>query len=148
MTKLIKLQGFTINIVLEHCSPKYRSKSMDKILNGMILFKFLRFPLNDCGYYEKYSSFSELIELGIKKTFKTKTLVTRIKIKNILYKEIIVVNDTISDMLTRIRNANMVKHQIVQIPATKMSLAIAEILKEEGFIEDFESYTENKKNTY
>jgi small subunit ribosomal protein S8 len=37
----------------------------------------------------------------------------------------------------------MVKHQIVQIPATKMSLAIASILKEEGFIEDFESYTEN-----
>ena len=55
------------------------------------------------------------------------------------------VNDTISDMLTRIRNANMVKHQIVQIPATKMSIAIAEILKEEGFIEDFESYEENKK---
>ena len=55
------------------------------------------------------------------------------------------VNDTISDMLTRIRNANMVKHQIVQIPATKMSLAIAEILKEEGFIEDFESYEENKR---
>jgi small subunit ribosomal protein S8 len=73
-------------------------------------------------------------------------LVTRIKIKNILHKEIIVVNDTISDMLTRIRNANMVKHQIVQIPATKMSLAIAKILKEEGFIEDFESYEENKKN--
>jgi small subunit ribosomal protein S8 len=57
-----------------------------------------------------------------------------------------VVNDTISDMLTRIRNANMVKHQIVQIPATKMSLAIAKILKEEGFIEDFEDYTENNKN--
>jgi small subunit ribosomal protein S8 len=56
-----------------------------------------------------------------------------------------VVNDTISDMLTRIRNANMVKHQIVQIPATKMSLAIAGILKEEGFIEDFESYEENRK---
>jgi small subunit ribosomal protein S8 len=55
-----------------------------------------------------------------------------------------VVTDTISDMLTRIRNANMVRHQIVQIPATKMSLAIATILKEEGFIEDFESYTENK----
>ena len=64
--------------------------------------------------------------------------------KKLLYKEIIVVTDTISDMLTRIRNANMVKHQIVQIPATKMSLAIANILKEEGFIEDFESYTENK----
>ena len=54
------------------------------------------------------------------------------------------VTDTISDMLTRIRNANMIKHQIVQIPATKMSLAIATILKEEGFIEDFESYTEDK----
>lgn len=55
------------------------------------------------------------------------------------------VNDTISDMLTRIRNANMVKHQIVQILSTKMSLAIAKILKEEGFIEDFESYSENNK---
>ena len=56
------------------------------------------------------------------------------------------VTDTISDMLTRIRNANMVKHQIVQIPSTKMSIAISKILKEEGFIEDFESYTENNKN--
>ena len=56
------------------------------------------------------------------------------------------VTDTISDMLTRIRNANMVKHQIVQIPSTKISLAIAAILKGEGFIEDFESYTENQKN--
>jgi small subunit ribosomal protein S8 len=56
-----------------------------------------------------------------------------------------VVTDTISDMLTRIRNANMVKHQIVQIPSTKMSLAITKILKEEGFIEDFENYSENEK---
>ena len=55
-------QGFTINIVLEQSSPKYKSKSIDKILNGMILFKFLRFPLNDCGYYGKYSSFSELTQ--------------------------------------------------------------------------------------
>jgi len=53
-------QGFTITLVLEDGSPKYRSKTVDKILNGMILFKFLRFPLNDCGYYEKYSSFSEV----------------------------------------------------------------------------------------
>ena len=52
------------------------------------------------------------------------------------------VTDTISDMLTRIRNANQVKHQIVQIPANKMSTAIASILKEEGFIEDFEIYSE------
>jgi large subunit ribosomal protein L5 len=55
-----QVQGLTINIILEHCSPKYRSESIDKILNGMILFKFLRFPLNDCGYYEKYESFSEI----------------------------------------------------------------------------------------
>ena len=52
--------------------------------------------------------------------------------------------DTISDMLTRIRNANLVKHQIVQLPDTKMSLAIVKILKEEGFIEDFETYNENQ----
>ena len=55
------------------------------------------------------------------------------------------VTDTISDMLTRIRNASMVKHQIVQIPSTKMSIAIAEILKIEGFIEDFENYTEDER---
>ena len=55
-----QVQGFTINIVLEHGSPKYRSDSIDKILDGMILFKFLRFPLNDCGYYDKYESFSEI----------------------------------------------------------------------------------------
>jgi small subunit ribosomal protein S8 len=57
-----------------------------------------------------------------------------------------VVTDTIADMLTRIRNATMVKHQIVQIPVTKMSLAIADILKEEGFIADFENYQEEKKH--
>lgn len=56
------------------------------------------------------------------------------------------VTDTISDMLTRIRNATMVKHQIVQIPVTKMSFAIATILKQEGFISDFESYQENNKD--
>ena len=53
------------------------------------------------------------------------------------------VNDIISDILTRIRNANMIKHQIVQIPATKMSKAIVRILKDEGFIENFEIYKEN-----
>jgi small subunit ribosomal protein S8 len=57
-----------------------------------------------------------------------------------------VVTDTISDMLTRIRNAHMVKHQIVQIPSTKMSLAITAILKEEGYIQDFEQYSEDNKN--
>jgi len=51
-----------------------------------------------------------------------------------------VVTDTISDILTRIRNANMVKHQIVQVPLSRMSKSIAQILKEEGFIEDFEVF--------
>lgn len=62
-----RVEGFTINIVLEQSSPKYQSKSIDKILNGMILFKFLRFPLNDCGYYEKYSSFSEVSQVWDRK---------------------------------------------------------------------------------
>ena len=66
-------QGFTINIVIANSLPRYRSKTMDKILNGMILFKFLRFPLNDCGYYEKYSSFSEINRVwDRKKTLKRK----------------------------------------------------------------------------
>lgn len=54
--------------------------------------------------------------------------------------------DNIADMLTRIRNANMVKHQIVQVPTTRMSLAITTVLKEEGFIENFENYQEDNKN--
>ena len=56
------------------------------------------------------------------------------------------VTDTISDMLTRIRNATMVKHQVVQIPVTKMSLAIATILQQEGFIADFENYQEENRS--
>jgi small subunit ribosomal protein S8 len=71
-------------------------------------------------------------------------LVTRIN-KTIFDKEKIVVTDTISDMLTRIRNATMVKHQIVQIPVTKMSVAIAKILNEEGFIVGFENYEEGNR---
>jgi small subunit ribosomal protein S8 len=55
------------------------------------------------------------------------------------------ITDSISDMLTRIRNAHMVKHEIVQIPTTKISLAITKILKEEGFIQDFENYFENNR---
>ena len=53
------------------------------------------------------------------------------------------VTDTISDMLTRIRNATQVKHQIVEMPATKMIIAVVHILKEEGFIEDFETYNKD-----
>jgi small subunit ribosomal protein S8 len=48
------------------------------------------------------------------------------------------VTDPIADMLTRIRNAGMVKHESVIIPASRMKLAIAKILKDEGFITDYE----------
>jgi small subunit ribosomal protein S8 len=48
------------------------------------------------------------------------------------------VNDPIADMLTRIRNACMVRHTTVAMPSSKMKVAIAEILKREGFIRDFE----------
>ena len=57
------------------------------------------------------------------------------------------VNDTISDMLTRIRNANNAKHYSVQIPLTKMTKNIAGILKEEGLVEDFEIIDEGLNST-
>jgi len=60
-------QGFSITIVLSSSYPKSRSKTVNKILNGMILFKFLRFPLNDSGYYQKYSSFSEVNQVWDRK---------------------------------------------------------------------------------
>jgi small subunit ribosomal protein S8 len=47
-------------------------------------------------------------------------------------------SDTIADMLTRIRNANTAGHRVVAIPASKMKAEIARVLKEEGFIEDYE----------
>ena len=53
------------------------------------------------------------------------------------------VNDTISDMLTRLRNANLAKHQIVEVPSTKMTRNIARILLEEGFIQSFEEIGDN-----
>jgi small subunit ribosomal protein S8 len=45
--------------------------------------------------------------------------------------------DPIADMLTRIRNAVAAKHDYVSIPASKMKLAIAKVLKDEGYIKDF-----------
>ena len=53
--------------------------------------------------------------------------------------------DPIADMLTRIRNANTVGHETVEIPASKMKKAIAEILKEEGYIADFEMIEDDKQ---
>ena len=47
-------------------------------------------------------------------------------------------SDPIADMLTRIRNANTAKHDTVDVPASKMKLAIAEILLEEGFIKKYD----------
>jgi small subunit ribosomal protein S8 len=52
--------------------------------------------------------------------------------------------DPIADMLTRIRNANTVRHEIVEIPASNVKREIAEILKREGFIRDAE-YIEDTK---
>ena len=54
--------------------------------------------------------------------------------------------DPIADMLTRIRNANMSKHESVLIPQSKTKLAIAEILKNEGFIVDYKTTVENGVN--
>ena len=53
--------------------------------------------------------------------------------------------DPIADMLTRIRNANTVGHETVEIPASKMKKAIAEILKEEGYITDFDVIEDDKQ---
>lgn len=49
------------------------------------------------------------------------------------------VTDPIADMLTRIRNAVVVGHEEVLVPASRMKLSISRILKEEGFISDFET---------
>ena len=55
--------------------------------------------------------------------------------------------DPIADMLTRIRNANTVGHKSVDIPASKMKKAIAQILLDEGFIEKFEIVSDNAQGT-
>jgi len=46
--------------------------------------------------------------------------------------------DPIADMLTRIRNANAVRRNIVAMPASKMKVGIAQVLKEEGFVADYQ----------
>lgn len=55
------------------------------------------------------------------------------------------VNDTIADMLTRIRNANMARHQTTLVPATNMTRSIAKVLQEEGFIGEFNEEGEGIK---
>ena len=58
---------------------------------------------------------------------------------------VMTMTDPIADMLTRIRNANTVGHETVEIPASKMKKAIAEILKEEGYITDFDVIEDDKQ---
>jgi small subunit ribosomal protein S8 len=55
--------------------------------------------------------------------------------------------DPIADMLTRIRNANTVHHDSVEIPASKIKLAMADVLKQEGFIREYELKKGNKQGT-
>jgi small subunit ribosomal protein S8 len=54
-------------------------------------------------------------------------------------------SDPIADMLTRIRNANLVRHESVELPASTVKKQIAEILKREGFIRDAEYVEDNKQ---
>lgn len=56
-----------------------------------------------------------------------------------------VMTDPIADMLTRIRNANSVYHDKVEIPSSKIKEAVVRILKEEGFIRDFEVIKDTKQ---
>jgi len=53
--------------------------------------------------------------------------------------------DVIADMLTRIRNANDVGHPEVEIPSSNMKVAIAKVLKEEGYIKDYEVIEDGKQ---
>lgn len=56
-------------------------------------------------------------------------------------------NDTIADMLTRIRNANLAKHQIVQIPSTNLTFSIAQVLLNENLIDSFEELKSGTRNS-
>ena len=55
------------------------------------------------------------------------------------------VSDSIGDFITRIRNGQKAKHKIVEAPSSKMKIAIASILKEQGFISDFEKIDDSNQ---
>ena len=57
------------------------------------------------------------------------------------------VSDPVADMLTKIRNAGMAKHEKVDIPASKLKLEIVKILKTEGFIKNFKKVAQGEINT-
>ncbi len=56
-----------------------------------------------------------------------------------------VMTDPVADFLTRIRNGNMVMHQTVEVPGSKMKVGLAKIMKEEGYIKDFEYIEDGKQ---
>src|SRR5699024_9950458 len=56
-----------------------------------------------------------------------------------------VMTDPIADMLTRIRNANLVRHEQLEIPSSKLKQEIADILKREGYIKNYEVIADNKQ---
>jgi small subunit ribosomal protein S8 len=53
-----------------------------------------------------------------------------------------VTTDPIADLITRIRNANIVKHEVVELPSSKIKKAIVNILFSEGYLKDIEEYTD------
>lgn len=53
--------------------------------------------------------------------------------------------DPIADLLTRIRNGNMVMHETVEVPSSRIKMSISEILREEGYIKDFEYIEDGKQ---
>lgn len=55
--------------------------------------------------------------------------------------------DPVADFLTRIRNANMIYQEKVEVPASKVKRALAEILKNEGYIKNYEYIEDNKQGT-
>ena len=57
------------------------------------------------------------------------------------------VTDPIADMLTRIRNAQLVHHEAIVLPSSKAKVSIAEILKSEGYIDEFEVAEEKPQNS-
>ncbi len=57
------------------------------------------------------------------------------------------VSDTIADFLTRIRNASAAKHKTLDVPSSKLKVAIAEILKDQGFIADYSLRSEGAQPT-
>jgi small subunit ribosomal protein S8 len=75
----------------------------------------------------------ECIRIFRRKVFKEETEMT--------------MNDPIADMLTRIRNANTAKHDTVDVPSSKMKLAIAQILLDEGYIKAFDVVEDGSFNT-